>query len=546
MDATPNPQPTPMYATRQDLAGMQFAILARMSNESKRRKRKKQREHEPETLPEYETGLDVDTRERQVIRITRAIEARGGKVIDVYDEPHTSAWKRQKITQSDGTVRYEVKRPVYRQALEDLKRGVSKSGERMDGLFAVEIDRVTRDLRDLEDAIDAAFHSGRPILDLTNTLDLLSDNGRTQARISVSFKAGQSADTSRRVRDMHEALQELGIPTGGHRPFGWLDDKRTLHPTEAPALADACRRILAGTKRGTIIAEWNRAGLLTPRGNRWNTTNFTMVLRNPRTCGYRMRVRPRDEHGGGGYPTIVYDPDGNPVIGQWDPIITPEEWTALMDIIGTAPQAGGSNNARKYLATGTLRCGKNDCDSALRARKSTPAQKKPEGHWLYVCPSVAQGGCGGVAVDGPETDEAIKQLVLAKWEREAANRPLTQEPEQWAGQADLDRIKEDIAAAKAARKAGKISAERYYQDLAEYEAEERALIRDRNKFTKKAAKAAKTPVNLRDDWDRLTLAEKRDYVVEALSAVVVLPTGGRRYVPVEERLIPHERREDEE
>jgi site-specific DNA recombinase len=78
---------------RENLTGMNFIVLARMSNESKRRKHKKARAEG--TGPWYLTGLDIDTREYQVTRCVRYIEERGGHVVDVYEEPHTSAFKKK-------------------------------------------------------------------------------------------------------------------------------------------------------------------------------------------------------------------------------------------------------------------------------------------------------------------------------------------------------------------------------------------------------------------------------------------------------------------
>jgi DNA invertase Pin-like site-specific DNA recombinase len=526
---------------RGDLTGMNFGIIARMSNESRRRKHLKTRAENPEAAPSYRTGLDIDTRDRQVIRCTRWIESRGGRVVDVYDEPHTSAWKRRPIVEPDGSVIYRVKRPVYQRALKDLARGVAKNGERMDGLMATDADRITRSNRDLEDAIDVVEHWHRPILELSGTLDLLTDNGRTNARVIVSFKNGQSADTARRVRDMHEALQENGIPTGGHRPFGWMEDKRTLHPTEAPLLQQAVKDVLGGRSLDAICAEWNRNGIPTARGKTWRSTNLRTMLRNPRVAGYRMQTLPRDgQPGGGRYATVKLGPDGKPVIGQWQRLIEPEQWEALKSILGEAPRPGDGKNARVYLSTGTLRCGK--CDYVLRAQKATPSENKPAGYFWYTCPSKGSGGCGGVKISGPETDEAIREIVLAKWELEAASRETTQAPAEWDGTAKLERVYENMAALKAARKADppKITAERYYADLAEYESEERELIRQRNKFIRRAHAAASVPVNLRADWTcgRLTLSEQRGYVQRALSAVVVAPAGRKGKVPVDERLTP--------
>lgn len=522
-------------ARRGDLSGMNFIVLARMSNESKRRKRKK--DLEKGKVPAYLTGLDLDARERQINRCIEFIESRGGSVVDVYEEPHTSAWKRVKMKDDEGNTIYRVVRPVYHQSLNDLKRGLSKNGHRVDAMMCTDQDRLTRDPRDLEDAIDAVNYSRRPILELTQTMDLSNRYGQQFARNLVSAKNGQSSDTAQRVKDMHGAMQDAGIPTGGHRPFGWNEDKRTLHEVEAPKLKAALLEMLDGRPESAITREWNEQGITTPLGGKFKPYTLTQMARNPRVCGYRMVHLPSDpsDPDSPKYAAVKLGPDGTPVIGKWDALITPEQWTALLEIIGDKPvrnATSSGSNTRKYACVGTLRCGK--CDAWLRAMKAPPSANKPEGFFYYMCPSTARGGCGGVKISGPEVDEAVKELVVGKWEAEAAERTTTQEPAEWNGAGDLARVHEDMAALKANRrtqdKARQISAERYYAELAELEAEERDLLKGRNAFTRRAHQDANRPVDLRADWEagRLTLADKRAYMVRALTAVIVAPAAQRR------------------
>jgi site-specific DNA recombinase len=75
----------------------------------------------------------------------------------------------------------------------------------------LDVDRLTRDNRDLEDTIDVVVRAYRPILDRRGSLDLLTEQGRTNARVIVSFKADQSADTAWRMENKHRALQREGI-----------------------------------------------------------------------------------------------------------------------------------------------------------------------------------------------------------------------------------------------------------------------------------------------------------------------------------------------
>jgi DNA invertase Pin-like site-specific DNA recombinase len=529
-----------------DLTGLNFAILARLSNESKRRKHLKEQEAAGVTEAERpRTGMDIDNRTEQVTDCRRYIESRGGTIVHIYDEPHTSAYKRRRIKQPDGSVIYHVKRPVYEGMLKDLAKGVvSANGERLDGVICPDLDRLTRDNRHLEDSIDVVTHHHRPIIDLSGALDLHTQNGQTNARVITAFKNAQSADTARRVGRKHQALQREGIPTGGHRPFGWNEDKRTLHPVEAPLLKKAIAEILSGRAVIAVAADWNRQGITTARGKVWRATTLKSVLRNPRMAGFRMITIDNTDEGNGQtlsrHPITLKDAEGNPVIGQWERMITPELWERLTAIIGGAPQRGDGYNSRTHLGTGTLRCGK--CDTPLRATKAHPSAHKPEGFFWYNCLSKGQGGCGGVKIVGWGADEALTWLAVEKYELEAAERDAGAEPQTWQREGELTRVREDLAALKAARRRSHnpISAERYYADLAELESEERALLKEKNATIKAAQIAADVPVTLKADWlgDRLTLAEQRVYLERAFSAVIVAPTDGRRGVPARDRLTP--------
>ena len=97
-------------------------------------------------------------------------------------------------------------------------------------------------------------------------MDLSTRYGQQMARQLVAMKNGQSADTAARVRLFHEAMQDEGIPTGGHRPFGWNEDKRTLHKTEAPISRPPCWKCSDGRKPSAITQQWNEDDVKTPQG----------------------------------------------------------------------------------------------------------------------------------------------------------------------------------------------------------------------------------------------------------------------------------------
>ncbi|MEY9968960.1 site-specific DNA recombinase [Streptacidiphilus sp. MAP12-16] len=528
-----------------DLSGQNWAGLVRLSFESGHEDDEQSTEDKTARRATFVpmTGRDIKGRDEQDKDNRRYVESRGGSYVYTYEEPDTSAWKRRRVRLRDGQVVYRVVRPVFEGALDDLKHGLTPDGKRLDGLIVYDIDRLTRDNRHLEDAIEVVENFRRPIIDITGTLDLLSDNGRAVARVVTAMSNKQSADTARRVKRKHVAMQSRGIPGGGRRPYGWQDDRRTLDPIEAEHVRQAAHRLIAGTPLSAVVASWNSDGLKTPSGIPWTSSAIKFVLRNPRICGYRGHgvADFNPETGTENHRMeIVFDDQGKPVIGQWEPILSVDEWQAVTDVIGSNRAASGANT-RKYLLTGTLRCDKDDCGQLLRATKAPPSAGKPEGYFYYNCPAKSSGrGCGGVRIPGPETDKLVTMMVIAKYEEEAAAQRALNPPESWTGEEDLERVKEDIADLKAARKARQITAERYFSYLAENEAEERRLLADRNRWLRSKYAAQAVPVDLRKDWEGLLLAEQRAYIEDCLSAVLVKPAIGRGG-PVRDRLAPLDR-----
>lgn len=443
----------------------------------------------------------------------------GGKVVEVYEDKK-SAWRKKRIVQADGTVILRVIRPDYTRMLADLRAGT------IDGAVVYDLDRLTRDLRDLEDAIEVVELYGRPIVG--PGVDLTTDHGRANARAQAVSANKASQDTSRRVKRAHRQQAERGVPVGSRRPFGWKDDKRTLEPAEAEPLEVAIRRILAGVPVAAIIREWNDAGFLTARGGRWRKATLMKILRNPRICGLRGRgVQTVNKHGQISERMEVVTrrvrQDGKtitvPVVGQWEPIISVEEWEALTATIGDRTNGDAGHNARRYLLTSILRCGL--CGGGMRC--SPPAGTR-KSH-TYQCHSVTNGGCGRVARNGPLTEQHVLAAVFAKIELETAQATADIAP--WGRQTELDDVRTTIEETNAAWTARprRIEPQDYFRVLSDLREQERELLTDRNAYQVAAAKARSHPADIQAEWDGYTLAHQRAIISEHLHAVVVHPAG---------------------
>ncbi|MET8704224.1 recombinase family protein [Kitasatospora sp. NPDC004723] len=518
--------------------GMNWAGLTRLSTEEEEGDLPD--EDEPGRIP-YLTGRDIKSTDEQEKDDREFVERRGGAYVWTYREPDTSAWKRRRVRLPDGTLVHRVIRPVLDGALNDLKARRAPNGKRIDGLIVYDIDRLTRDPRHLEDCIDVVQRYGVPIIDITGSLDLLTDNGRAMARVITAMNNKASADTARRVSRKHRAMQQAGIPAGGPRPFGWMADRRTLDPEETKLLRDAAQKIITARQWNPIVAEWRRKGILTASGSQWTTMSLKLVLSNPRICGYRSRTEIEyDEETQAERRRMVpvYDEKGQPVQGVHDAILTVKQWEDICEILESGPGRGTAVNSRTYLGSGTLRCGKSECNGRMRGVKSYD-KKKPPGFFNYTC-----GDCHGVSAPGPDVDELIRKIVIAKHRQESARRRAKASSEQWPHEKKLATVLDNMAEAKKAHRGGKISAASYYRDLAEYEAEERKLRKQRAKWI--AQHSGAKPVDIEEQWNRpnVTLEERRAFVENALAALVVLPVGKGARVPLRDRLVPVYNAED--
>lgn len=340
---------------------------------------------------------------RQKADTRAAVERRGQQVAREYVENDTSAYRKRRVTRTDERGQaydvYRTVRPVWQQALSDLRAGI------IDGLMVWDLDRLARDPRDLEDAIELVEHHGRTIAGESGSIDLSSDAGRAMARVLMAMNNKSSADTGRRVARAAYDAAHRGTPAG-KRAFGWADDKMTLDRREAALARQAVADIIEGTATPwTVATTWNEAGALTAHyGKPWRNTTVRQYLKNPRLAGLRTYRREilRDEH-------------GESVRGQWAPLIDVPTWERLQAALGDGTSGDRyrvpHKAARHYLLTGLLVCGV--CSGPMygnrEARRAT---------FYYRCTNVRHGaGKHTLTIAGPATDEVVTDLTTARLQR---------------------------------------------------------------------------------------------------------------------------------
>jgi site-specific DNA recombinase len=467
-------------------------------------------------------GLGVARQEQDARQYATS---RGGAVVKVYAENDTSAFKKRRVRQTDSQGRshfvYRVLRPVYQTMLDDLR------ANELDAAVVYDLDRLARDPRDLEDAIEVVQHQGKRIEAVTGAVDLTTDSGIAMARVLVAMASKSSADTGRRVARKHQELAEAGVPVGGNRPFGWEDDKRTLRPVEAEAVRQAARMLMAGSGLAAVVRAWNAQGLTGTRGRPWVPQTVKQTMRNPRVAGLRSRhVQTRDPATGTvSVPMEVVHKDGQPVVGQWEPILSVEDWEAVCAVLGSNPTPGRGTNASKYLLTGIARCGL--CGGPMRGTPTAKRNGRPlggEGSFTYSCLTKSQGGCGGVARSGLNVDRQVTWALFNAADQEREHMGAGEQTDAafpGAGRlAEIDRL---ISELQQAWTTGVVSATAFFPMLSGLEAEKATLVAERGRLVADAARKQAVTGDLRAEWDQKSLGERRAIIKELIVAVVIQP-----------------------
>ncbi|WP_084959487.1 recombinase family protein [Thermoactinospora rubra] len=435
----------------------------------------------------------------------------------------------------------DVYRDDFEAMLKVLKAGKLPDGRPVQGVVIVAEDRLARRPGDYERFVEAiTYKDGRVYADARGSKDLYSEDTESMGLFGAVISKMEVRKMQRRMRRSHQARAEQGKPVGGPRPFGWLPDRLTLHPEEAPLLRKAALDFAGGRSLDSIVKEWRRHGVLTSRGNPWIRMTLRSALANPRLCGWRAI---------GG--ELVRDAKGEPIVGQWEPILTPEEWQAVMAVMnarkGHWVNRDGSvgspiptdQREHRYLLSGILRCGKPKpeggiCNKPLRCRPG----KSGVGPHVYLCPGKSDGGCGGISRRGDKIDEFISEALLASLEEKELRR-RKERPAAWAGEKELNAAKKRLDELSAQWDEDKISNELFFKLAPQLEKKIARLRAERDKhqasIERARVRAALDVEDLRRRWyipeeeGGLPISTKRAYLREAFHAIIVRPAvRGRR------------------
>ncbi len=386
-------------------------------------------------------------------------------------------------------------RPVYDAMLEAARAG------QIDVIVAYSNSRLTRRLRELLDLIELHHQSGVAIHTVVSGNDDLSTaDGIMVAQIKGSVDEAEARRTAERLKRAFLAKAQTGSVNQGTRPFGWAEDKKTLHAKESRMLRKAIQDVIDGVPTREIARRWNAAGVSTTRGKEWDHTAVRQVLRNPRLAGWRTHQK-----------AIARDPTGQPVKGVWTPMVDQTTVDALQGALNGA-QPNARRGGQKYLLTGTARC--SVCGSRMHGTRT------PKGH-AYTCD--VEGSGHTLTVAGVQTDALLRALVeqrLASVDLSAEPR----EPREWEGETRLRQIGAQVAELMSAYQSGVLTGAIVFPQVSALETEQARLERERPRAAPKPSVADPAAFPALD-------VDRQRAIVESLVEAVVVGKAERRGQP---------------
>lgn len=301
--------------------------------------------------------------QRQEDDCRRVAAANGYTVHSVYSDNDIGA--------SDNTNK-KKSRTAYERLIADAKTG------KFSCIIAYSFSRLTRRPREFEDLVALHLEHGITFKTcVSGEPDLSTADGLMTARFIASMDAAEAQRISERVRRANRAKAERGEPAKQwKRPFGFMEDAITHHPTEAQLIRDAVEEIIAGASLTSISRKWEREGIKTSTGGtEWKWAPTWRVLFGWRTAG--IREYPQQVKGSKTRKRApLLDDHGEMVKAVWEPIITVEQRQAALDKLEERTRRGERQG--KWLLQGLLRCG-------ICGRKMYGAHMKPPRTSSYSC-----------------------------------------------------------------------------------------------------------------------------------------------------------------
>lgn len=419
------------------------------------------------------------------------------------------------------------KRPAYERMLADVRAG------QVARIVCRDDDRLVRQPIELEGLINTLEPGAVPVWFAAGSeLDLTTSRGRENARIRGAIARGEVERKSERQKASNRHRVANGRPLGTVRPFGYTYAAGTLTvvPEEAESIRWAVGHVMRGGTLSDVAREWTRRGHTVPKTKGpYSWPAVKGALTNPYICGHLQYQ-----------PSTILSPDQSKRVpawkaelieGQWEPIISREQWTDVVQVLTRTRSKAG--NYLRYLGAGIYRCGV--CDAPLRTGWNANKTKR----WrTYKC----VGHLGGISAE-PIDDyvtEVLTSLLMA--EDFADFLADDQGPDRGALEAERKELEAELEALTASYARRSIRLPQLEAGTAAIEARLAEIGEALAGTVEQEERAARYAPASREQWESATIEQRRLFLRDLLPVVRVFPAGSSPAPPVPVYVHAYDRR----
>ncbi|TDD85246.1 recombinase family protein [Actinomadura darangshiensis] len=200
----------------------------------------------------------------------------------------------KRYTDNDRSASRGEHRSGFEALLLDLHRGHTAEGEPVQGVVAVDVDRIYKTPAQWERFITAfCTVPGRVFLDWQGHHDLYAPDADETGLQDVSVVMGENSRRSDRTRRWYAAQAQRGVAHTGGRVFGYrpaagVAGAIEVVPEEAAVIREAVAACAEGRSWGAVTEIFARSGIPTENGGPWRTQTVKQIISSPRLAGLRM------------------------------------------------------------------------------------------------------------------------------------------------------------------------------------------------------------------------------------------------------------------
>jgi site-specific DNA recombinase len=215
-------------------------------------------------------------------------------------------------------------------------------------LICWDLDRLTRQPRQLEDWADRAESRGLLLVTANGEADLATDAGRLFARIKIAVARSEVDRKSARQTAAARQRAAKGKPPLGVRLTGYTAAGEVVEH-EARIVRRIFESFAAGDSLRSLAAQLDAAGVPTRHGRPWHPSSVRTMLTNPRYPG-----------------RAVYQGEETGEAGEWKPLIDVDLFALVQARLHDPRRVTNRlGTDRKYLGSGLYLC--DECSEPVRS-----------------------------------------------------------------------------------------------------------------------------------------------------------------------------------